>query len=125
LTVLVDSWAWVEYWSGGSHADQVGLYIEGKENAVVSTINLAEIYHWILLQYDEKTAEEKVITVRKRCFIIPVEEEIAIEAAKIKHKTKTALADSIILATGRKAKAKILTGDPDFRGLKDVIYIGD
>jgi len=125
LTVLVDSWAWVEYWSGGSHADQVAIHIEGKENAIVSTINLAEIYHWVLLHYDEKTAEEKLITIRKKCFIMPVEEEIAIEAAKIKHKTKMALADSIILATAKQAKAKILTGDADFRGLKDVLYIGD
>jgi len=125
LTVLVDSWAWIEYWSGGSHADQAALHIESKENAIVSTINLAEIYYWILLHYDEKTAEEKVITVRKRCFIIPVEEEIAIEAAKIKHKTRMALADSIILATAKKVKSKILTGDSDFRSLKDVLYIGD
>jgi len=125
LTVLVDSWAWIEYWSGGSHADQAALHIEGKENAIVSTVNLAEIYYWILLHYDEKTAEEKVITIRKRCFIIPVEEEIAIEAAKIKHKTKMALADSIIIATAKKVKAKILTGDPDFRSLKDILYIGD
>jgi len=36
-----------------------------------------------------------------------------------------ALADSIILATAKQAKAKILTGDPDFRGLKDILYIGD
>ena len=103
----------------------MALHIEGKEDAIVSTINLTEIYHWVLLHYDEKTAEEKVITIRKRCFIMPVEEEIAIEAAKIKHKTKVALADSIILATAKKAKAKILTGDPDFRSLKNVLYIGD
>jgi hypothetical protein len=56
-----------------------------------STINLATIYHWVLLYYDEKTAEEKVTTVRKRCFIILVEEEIAIEAAKIKYKAKKSL----------------------------------
>jgi len=125
LTVLVDSWAWIEYWSGAPHADQAGLYIEGGEEAIVSTINLAEIYHWVLLYYDEKTAEEKVMTVRKRCFIIPVEEEIAIGAAKIKHKAKRSLADSIIIATAKQAKAKILTGDPDFKGLGGVIYIGD
>ena len=125
MTVLVDPWAWIEYWSGAPHADQAGSYIEGDEEVVVSTINLAEIYYWVLLHYDEKTAEGKVMTVRKRCFIIPVEEEIAIEAAKIKHKAKRSLADSIIMATAKQAKAKILTGDPDFKGLRDVIYIGD
>mgnify|MGYP001130695319 CR=1 FL=1 len=125
MTVLVDSWAWIEYWSGAPHADQAGSYIEGEEEAIVSTINLAEIYHWVLLHYDEKTAEEKVITVRRRCFIIPVEEEIAVEAAKINHKTKKSLADSIIIATANQVKAKILTGDPDFKKLRDIIYIGD
>jgi len=29
------------------------------------------------------------------------------------------------MATAKQAKAKILTGDPDFKGLRDVIYIGD
>lgn len=124
MTVLIDSWTWVEYWSGDSKADEAAAYIDGVEAAVVSTINIAEVYHWILLHYDEKTAKEKREIIKRRCFIIPVSEEIAIEAARIKHSTKLALADSLILATAKSVEAKVVTGDHDFKGLDGVNYIG-
>jgi len=34
------------------------------------------------------------------------------------------LADAIILETGKAVNAPIITGDPHFEGLSDVIYIG-
>lgn len=125
MTVLIDSWAWIEYWKGSSYADKAQKHIEAKEEAIISTLNMLEVYYWILQHYDASVAEAKKNTLRKRCFIIPVDEEIAIEAAKIKYSLKLALADSIILATARKIGAKIVTGDPDFRGMREVIYIGD
>ncbi|MGQ9468752.1 MAG: type II toxin-antitoxin system VapC family toxin [Nitrososphaerales archaeon] len=125
MTVLIDSWAWIEYWKGGSYADKAQKHIEAKEETIISTLNMLEIYHWILQHYDVGVAEAKKNTLRKRCFIIPVDEEIAIEAARIKHSLKLALADSVILATARKIGAKIVTGDPDFKGMREVIYIGD
>lgn len=35
------------------------------------------------------------------------------------------LADGIIVAVGRALQAKIVTGDKHFKGLQDVIWIGD
>jgi toxin FitB len=122
---LIDSWSWVEYWKGGRHADQATKYIEGSETAIASTINLAEVYHWVLRDYDEKKAREKADTLRKRCYIIPVDEQIAVDSARFKNSLKLALADSIILATARTRNAKVLTGDPDFKGLPDTLFIGD
>jgi len=123
LTVLIDSWTWIEYWSGGPKANEAAAHIDGSEAAVVSAINIAEVYHWILLHYDVKIAEEKIDTIKRRCFIIPVSEEIAIEAAKIKHSAKLALTDSFILATAKGVEAKVVTGDPDFRELKEAVFI--
>ena len=75
--------------------------------------------------YDEKTAREKTETVRKRCFIVPLDEQLAVEAARIKHSLKLALADSIVLGTARSHEARVVTGDKDFKGLPGVVYIGD
>jgi hypothetical protein len=44
LTVLIDSWAWIEYWKGGKLAEEAASYIDGDEEAVVSAINLAEVF---------------------------------------------------------------------------------
>ena len=34
MTVLIDSWAWVEYWKGGKDAPKAAEQIEGTEEAV-------------------------------------------------------------------------------------------
>ena len=58
MTVLIDSWAWIEYWRGGAHSNQAAEFIEGSEMALASTINLTETFYWVLSHYGEKKAEE-------------------------------------------------------------------
>jgi len=123
LIVLIDSWAWIEYFKGSKVGEKARKYIEGKEKAIISAINIAEVYRWILRFYDEKIAKEKINVMKERCFIIPVDEEIAIMAAKIRYKEKFGLGDAIIYATAKKENAFILTGDDDFRNKENVIFI--
>ncbi len=125
MTVLIDSWTWIEYWRGGIHSEKAAEYVEGSENAVLSAVNLVEIFFWVLKHYDEKRAAEKRDTLRRRCFLIPLDETIAVDAAKTKQSLKLSLADSIILATARAQDAKLVTGDKDFKTLPDTVYIGD
>jgi len=124
LTVLIDSWVWVEYFKGSECGKDAKKYIEGNEKAIISTINIAEVYRWILRFYDEKVAEEKRRVMKERCFVIPVDEEIAVMSAKIKHNEKMGLGDAPIYATAKKENAILLTGDSDFEGKEDVIFIG-
>jgi len=124
VTVLLDSWAWVEYWRGGRGAAKAASFIEGDEDALVSAVNLAELYHWVLLHYDEATAEVRREAVESRCFIIPLDAEVAVSSARIKKAEKLALADSIVLATGRARGATVVSGDPDLKGKDGVTYIG-
>ncbi len=124
MTVLIDSWSWIEYWRGGPSSGKAAEFIEGSEMALASTVNMTETFFWVLSHYGEKKAEEKRETLKKRCFLIPVDEEIAIEAARLKRNLKTSLADSLILATAKSRGAKIVTGDPDFKQIPDTIFIG-
>lgn len=125
MTVLIDSWSWIEYWRGGPHSARAAEHIEGSDMALASTVNLTETYFWVLRHYGEKKAEEKRLTLRKRCFLISVNEEIAVEAARLKHGLRTSLADSLILATARSRGARVVTGDPDFKKIPDAIFIGE
>jgi predicted nucleic acid-binding protein len=124
LTVLIDSWAWIEYWKGGKLAGEAASYIDGDEESVVSAINLAEVHLAIARSYDEATAGKKVATMEKRCHVVPVDRNIAIEAAKIKKKEKLGLADSLILATAHQVGGRVVTGDPDLKSLRDVVFLG-
>ncbi len=123
MTVLIDSWAWIEYWKGGRLAEGAASYIDGDEESVVSAINLAEVYLWVARSYGDATAEEKVATMEKRCHVIPVERDVAVEAAKIKRKEKLGLADSLILATARQVGGRVVTGDADMKDLRDVVFL--
>lgn len=123
MTVLIDSWTWIEYWKGGKLAGEAASYIEGDEESVVSAVNLAEVYFWVTRFYDGETASGRVSTIEKRCHVVAVEKEIAIEAAKIKKREKLGLADSLILATARQVGGRVVTGDPDLKNLKDVVFL--
>ncbi len=125
MTVLVDSWAWIEYFKGTKAGERAkGIIESSKDVAIVSTINIAEVFHWILRFYGEKMAKEKLRVIKRRTFVCDVNEEIALRAAEVKKERKWGLGDSIIYATAKEEKAKVLTGDPDFKGLDDVIFIG-
>lgn len=123
MTVLIDSWTWIEYWKGGKLAKAAAVYIDGDEESIVSTVNISEVYFWVARYYGEATAAEKLKTVEKRCSVVAVDKEVAIAAAKIKIECKLGLADSLIMATARHLGAKVVTGDPDMKGLKDVIFL--
>ena len=123
MTVLIDSWAWIEYWKGGEAAAKAAVYIDGTEKAVTSSVNLAEVYYWVLKQYGEETAEAKSRSMLKRSYIVVADIAIATSAAKLKAEHKLGLADSFVLATARSADATLVTGDPDLKRFKDVAFL--
>jgi predicted nucleic acid-binding protein len=72
---------------------------------------------------NKRYAEASKKAMKQRSYVYEVNEEIAVDSAKIKHEKKWGLGDSIIYATAKREDAKVLTGDPHFRGLKDVIFL--
>jgi predicted nucleic acid-binding protein len=125
MTVLIDSWAWIEYFKNGKHSTEAMNHVEGTEEALVSTINLLEIYSWVSKFYNDTIATQKIAVIEKRSYVIPVERDIAILAARLKSKHKLGIADAVVLATARKFNAKVVTGDPDFKRIEGVIFIGE
>src|SRR5271154_4094284 len=99
MTVLIDSWAWIEYWKGGKDAGRAAGYIEGSERVVVSSINVAEVYFWVLMHYDELVAGQKSKSMLKRSYVVVPDTAIAINAARLKAEHRLGLADSFVLAT--------------------------
>ncbi len=124
MTVLIDSWAWIEYWRGGAHSREAAEYIDGEEEALASSINVAEVYYWFLREYDRRTADGRREALERRCRIVPLDGDLAVAAARLRKDERLSLADSIILATARGSGASMVTGDPDLRGKRGVVFIG-
>jgi toxin FitB len=119
---LIDSSGWLEYFADGKNSDFFAFPIEDISKVVVSTINLFEVYKKILFERDEQNAMA-AISFMAKANIIPVDDEIAIEAANLSLNLKLPLADSIIYATAIKANAIVYTQDSHFEGLQFVKYI--
>lgn len=124
MTVLLDSWCWIEYFDGTKAGKKVSEYIKGEDTIFISVINLAEVYKHYLSTHTEKEADDFIYFMLQRCFIIPVEPETALNAAKLDYKKKWGLGDSLIYATAKSHNLKLVSGDPHFKKEKDLVYLG-
>ena len=123
--VLIDSHGWIEYFSNGSLAPKYATHIESvsQSNSITPTIVLYEVYKRMKSFKGETFALEAIANIVEHTTIVVVDAKICISAAEISLRTKLAMADSIIKATAENFQAKIVTGDPHFKGLSDVVFI--
>ncbi len=123
MTDLLDSWCWIEYFNGTKAGKKIGEYIDSNKNLFISVINLAEVYKQGLSKKGEKEADAMVHIMMSRCFILPVEPEMALNAAKLNCQKKWGLGDSLIYATAKAHNLQLVSGDPHFKKEKDVVYL--
>jgi len=114
---FLDSSAWMAYFFGEPGGKQIAAIIDSNEPILLSVTNLAEIYSQFLMK-STTDSDEKRMFLMTRCQLAEVTGEIAMEAARIKAKHRLALADALLLATGRVHSCSLQTFDPDFQGLK-------
>ena len=63
------------------------------------------------------------VAALKKATIVPVDESLALEAADVSLEFSLAMADSLVYATARRHRARLVTGDADFQGLPGAIVI--
>ncbi|MFW2439753.1 MAG: type II toxin-antitoxin system VapC family toxin [Arenicellales bacterium] len=118
---VVDSSAWLSYFSGDKNSGAFAKPIEVIEELLVPSITLTEVFKCIIRQRSEDVALEAVAHMEQGK-VVPLDSALAIDAAVYGLKHKLPLADSIIYATAKKFSAVIWTQDADFKALSDVKY---
>ena len=118
---LVDSSAWIAYFTGEKNAGKFRRAAEDIDQLVVASISLTEVFKFMFRQLDETHALEAVAHI-KMGWVVPLDGQLAIEAAAIGMELRLPLADSIIYATARKYDATLWTQDADFRELPGVRF---
>lgn len=122
MTNLVDSSGWLEYFGDGKNAGFFAPPINNVTKLIVPTICLYEVFKRVLQQASENEALQAVALMRQG-HVIDLNAKLALNAAKIGHENKLALADSVIYAIAKEHQATIWTQDDDFEGLAQVKYI--
>ena len=122
IAYLLDTWVWIAHFEGRSQ--EARHYIEGMEDLCISAITIAEVSQKYS-PHGEKTVENRINDMLKRCPMIPVDRNIATMAGMLRHREiHGGMADAIILATARIGHHTIVTGDQHFQDLPDVVFIG-
>jgi predicted nucleic acid-binding protein len=112
----------VEYLAGRALARRFAAYLEGREPLLVSVIEIYEVYKVIRRDLSEERALAAIAAMR-RATIVAVDESLALDAADVSLAHGLAMADSLVYATARRHRAKLVTGDTDFEGLPDTLVI--
>lgn len=131
--IVLDSYAWIEYFIGSEKGALVKGYLG--EEPVTPSIVLCEVARKFLREgFAEDDVKRRLGFILANSEIVEINIEISIlsskahleleRKAKAEKMGKPSLADGIILATGRFLQAKILTGDMHFGKLAESIYIG-
>ncbi|MEE8403178.1 MAG: type II toxin-antitoxin system VapC family toxin [Candidatus Hydrothermarchaeaceae archaeon] len=118
---VFDSFAWVEYFSGSKRGLKVKEIVESSEIIYTPVICLTEIKAKYLREGKDPNGRLKFI--EDRSLVLPIEREIALKAGEFKVSLKLHTADALIYATGMTRGYKVVTGDPHFDGLENVILI--
>ena len=118
---VVDSSAWLAYFEDERNADVFAPIIERYDQLLVPSLSLTEVFKFSCRNRDETIALNQ-IALMQLGVVVPLDENLALQAAELGLSYRLPLADSVIFATARRFGATLWTQDADFEGLPGVKY---
>lgn len=122
---MVDSYGWIEYFSGGPLAGRYATHIEkaNKSSYLTPSIVLYEVYKQVKRALGYEKALEAYAYVVAYTTIVPLDEQIALEAAEKSLESGLGTADAVVKATAERHSCAIITSDEHFKGMNGVTFI--
>lgn len=125
---IFDSWALMAFLENEASAEKVDRLIMeaqgGESRLLITTVNLGEIWYSTARARSEAVADEKITEIRNLGFeVVDADWELTRRAAALKAKYKLAYADCFAAALAQSMKLPVVTGDPEFKQLKNEVEI--
>ncbi len=125
---IFDSYSIISYLEGEEGAQKVSQIIKQalfyNIEILMSVINWGEVYYIVLREQGEEAAELYLKTIsRYPIKIVEVDKSLTLEAAKLKAKNRMSYADAFAAALAKVQKAKLVTGDKEFKSLEGEIKV--
>ena len=123
---VIDAYAWIEYLDGSEAGRKVNALIEKNDEIYTCAMTIAEVVSKVARNgKDAKIAYDVLLSNSK---IINVDDELSLQAGLLHFEMRKTLkdfglADAYVLATAKKLKAKVLTGDAHFKNVKEAVLI--
>lgn len=125
---VLDSFALLSYLQGEPHGEVVRDLLEqakaGERQLFCCWVNLTEVYYTIARRLGNSRAAEVLLLLEELPLqFLPADRAISLQAAEIKRQFPLALGDAFAAGAARHLEADVVTGDPEFRHLADLVQI--
>jgi len=130
---VIDTYAWVEYLLGSKTGAKARTYVEGGRGLTPSIV-LSELRRWYLREIEagrrsQREMQTHFAYIESITETVPLDATLALQSGEtdflMKKRIKDwPLADSIIYTTAKSRSAQLVSGDPHFESLEDVVFIG-
>jgi len=124
---IIDAYAWVEYLIGSDSGKKVKAELENDKSEIFTcTVTIAEVVSKTAREGRNVETAFEVLTSNSR--IVDADQWLSRDAGQLHAQTNRkvkdfSLAHAYVLASARKLNARILTGDPHFRELREATVI--
>lgn len=125
---LVDSFALFEWLIHGNQKYAKIFEQIQSAGAFTTHLSLLEFYHWSFHNFGKEEADGRLSEVISYLEIVPLDIDL-IKVAGIfrsnglRQKKKFSYTDSVNYAAAQRLKIKLLTGDQEFKGMKNVEFV--
>jgi len=129
MNYIIDTYGWIEYIDGSKRGEIVKKILEDNKNKIITLeCCIAEVRIFCLKKNID--FDRVLHLIKTNSYIFPILLDTWLNAAKIKVELRKnrpgfGIIDAILVAKQQENKAKIISGDPSFKGLKNIVYIGD
>jgi predicted nucleic acid-binding protein len=125
---VVDSWAllaWLRDEKPAAHVRNVLQQAEaGDIQLMMSWINAGEVYYMLARKHSATVAEEFLTRLPSLPIrLVKPDERAIIAAARLKSLRRISYADGFAAALAQNEGAALVTGDPELKGLSDLLEI--
>ena len=125
---LADAYAWIEYFGGTDKGKRAARVIDDPGQDIFTLEStLSEVKAWALRE--KKPFEDLYGVIRRNSTIVHPTLEDWLGAAELRFEIRRkverfGLMDALLLAAARRTGCTVLTGDPHFRKLQGVFFLG-
>lgn len=118
----IDSSGWIEFATDGPLADRYLPHLKDLSQVITPSIVVYEVYKRLKRDASEAAADA-IIAEMGKTTIIPLDDQLALQAADVSLSLGLAMADAIVYTTAQAHKATLITSDADFKDLPGVVYL--
>lgn len=127
-TYVLDSFALLAYLQDEPVAARIEKLLEnaekGKCRPLLSIINLGELLYIIERRGRVAKAQDALALIRQLPIdVVPADEQMVFAAAHIKANHTLSYADAFVVALAIQENATILTGDPEFQAIENLLTV--